>query len=277
LRLAFLDAEMATRPVFSEVGAAVLMSGTFYPPNMYADILGIPQEKRMDRIYKSPFPKENRKVLGLRGMTTQYARRDDAMYGDYAAYLAALAGAVAGNTAAFFPSYKFMEDVASRLEGKLSRTELIVESRSMTKRDRENVVGRLRERKPACLMLAVQGGSLSEGIDYEGNILSAIAVVGLPLAPPNLEVKALVGHFISKFGGARGNLYGYTAPALNKVVQSAGRLIRSEKDRGVVVLMDERFTQARYAVLVPPELQPEMLASQDEMIAEVEHFFKKNR
>jgi len=79
---------------------------------------------------------------------------------------------------------------------------------------------------------AVQGGGLSEGIDYEGNILSAIAIVGLPLAPPNLEVKALVGHFISKFGEERGNLYGYTAPALNTVVQGAGRIVRGEKDRG---------------------------------------------
>jgi DNA excision repair protein ERCC-2 len=199
------------------------------------------------------------------------------MYEDYAKRLAALADAVAGNVAAFFPSYKFMEDVAAKLDGKLSKKELIVESRSMTKRDRENAVGRLRDGKPACLMMAVQGGGLSEGIDYEGNILSAIAVVGLPLAPPNLEVKALVGHFISKFGEERGNLYGYIAPALNKVVQSAGRLIRSEKDRGVVVLMDERFAQARYAALLPPEMHPKMLVSQEEMIAEAGRFFKKNR
>jgi DNA excision repair protein ERCC-2 len=143
----------------------------------------------------------------------------------------------------------------------------------MTKRDRENVVGRLRDGKPACLMLAVQGGGLSEGMDYEGNILSAIAVVGLPLAPPNLEVRALIGHFASVFGGERGNLYGYIAPALNRVVQSAGRLIRSEKDRGVVVLMDERFAQARYAALLPPEMRPEMLGSPDELIAEVKRFF----
>jgi len=126
-------------------------------------------------------------------------------------------------------------------------------------------------------MLAVQGGGLSEGTDYEWNILSAIAVVGLPLAPPNLEVKALVGHFVSKFGDERGNLYGYTAPALNKVVQSAGRLIRSERDRGVVVLMDERFAQARYKSFLPPEMQPEIIGSQEDLVAEIGHFFKKNR
>jgi DNA excision repair protein ERCC-2 len=273
LRIAFLEVETAAGPVLAGAGAAVLMSGTLCPPGMYADILGVPEGKRMERIYESPFPKENRKVLSLRGITTQYARRDETMYGDYADRLAALAGAVAGNVAVFFPSYKFMEDVAAKLDNRFSKKELIVESRSMTKRDRENVVGRLRDGKPACLMLAVQGGGLSEGMDYEGNILSAIAVVGLPLAPPNLEVRALIGHFASVFGGERGNLYGYIAPALNRVVQSAGRLIRSEKDRGVVVLMDERFAQARYAALLPPEMRPEMLGSPDELIAEVKRFF----
>jgi DNA excision repair protein ERCC-2 len=277
LRLAFLEAETAAGPILSEVSAAVLMSGTLCPPDMYADILGVPEEKRMGRIYESPFPKENRKILGLRGITTQYTRRDDAMYEDYAERLAALADNIVGNVAAFFPSYRYMEDVAAKLDGKLSRTELIVESRSMTKRDRENVVGRLRDGKPVCLMLAVQGGGLSEGIDYEGNILSAIAVIGLPLAPPNLEVRALVGHFVSKFGEERGNLYGYTAPAINKVVQSAGRLIRSEKDRGVVVLMDERFGQARYATLLPPEMRPKMLGSREELIAELRLFFDKGK
>jgi len=211
----------------------------------------------------------------LRGITTQYTRRDDSMYEDYAERLAALAGAVAGNVAAFFPSYKFMDDVAAKLEGKLSKKDLMVESRSMTKRDRMEAVERLRHGKPSCLMLAVQGGGLSEGIDYEDNILSAIAVVGLPLAPPNLEVRALVGHFVSKFGEERGNLYGYTAPAINKVIQCAGRLIRSEKDRGVVVLMEERFGQTRYASLLPPDMRPKMLGSREEFIGELKTFFDK--
>ena len=275
LRLAFLEAETAAGPVFSEAGAAVLMSGTLCPPGMYADILGIPEERRMERIFESPFPKENRKILGLRGITTQYTRRDDAMYESYAERLATLAGAVAGNVAAFFPSYKYMDDVAAKLDGRLSSKDLMVESRSMSKRDRENVVGHLRDKRSSCLMLAVQGGGLSEGIDYEDNILSAIAVVGLPLAPPNLEVRALVGHFVSKFGEERGNLYGYTAPAINKVVQSAGRLIRSEQDRGVVVLMEERFGQARYASLLPPDMRPKMLGSREELVGELKTFFDR--
>lgn len=273
LRIAFLEVETAAGPILSEVGAAVLMSGTLCPPGMYADLLGVPKQKRMERIYGSPFPKENRKVLGLGGITTQFNKRDEGMYENYATTLAALAGAVTGNVAAFFPSYKFLGDVGSRINNKLSGSELIVESKSMTKRDRENIVDRLRDRNQSCLMLAVQGGGLSEGIDYEGNILSAIAVVGLPLAPPNLEINALIRHFKSEFGEENGYFYGYIAPAINKVVQSAGRLIRSEKDRGVVILMDERFSQARYATVLPPEMQPKIFESPDELIAEVKLFF----
>jgi DNA excision repair protein ERCC-2 len=110
LRIAFLEAEAAAGPVFANAGAAVLMSGTLCPPGMYADILGVPPERRMERIYSSPFPKENRLVLGLRGLTTQYTRRDETMYGRYAAAIMALSMAVKGNVAAFFTSYKFGPD-----------------------------------------------------------------------------------------------------------------------------------------------------------------------
>jgi len=274
LRIAYLEAETAAGPVFANVGSAVLMSGTLCPPGMYADILGVPPERRLERIYESPFPKENRLVLGLRGLTTQYTRRDGAMYGRYAAAIMGLSQAVNGNVAAFFTSYKFLEDVASRMEAGIRGKDIVVESRSMGKRDRAEIVDGLHERGRGQLLLAVQGGGLSEGIDYEGNILSVIAVAGMPLAPPNLEVKALMGHFVSRFGEGSGNLYGYVAPAMNKVVQSAGRLIRSEKDRGVIVLLDERFSEARYNSFLPPEMRPEMVGDVERLVGKVREFFK---
>lgn len=274
LRIAYLEAEAAAGPVLADVGAAVLMSGTLCPPGMYADILGVPPERRLERIYSSPFPKENRLVLGLRGLTTQYTRRDEAMYGRYAAAITALSLAVKGNVAAFFTSYKFLEDVASRLEAGIRGRDMIVESRTMRKRDRAGIVDGLHEQGRGQLLLAVQGGGLSEGIDYEGNILSVIAVAGMPLAPPSLEVKALMGHFSSRFGEGAGNLYGYVAPAMNKVVQSAGRLIRSEKDRGVIVLLDERFSGERYSSFLPPEMRPEMAADVEKLVAKVRAFFR---
>jgi hypothetical protein len=127
------------------------------------------------------------------------------------------------------------------------------------------------------LLVFAVGGASADPLPLFPSSMCIPDLTGAPLAPPNLEVRALVGHFVSKFGEERGNLYGYTAPAINKVVQSAGRLIRSEKDRGVVVLMDERFGQARYATLLPPEMRPKMLGSREELIAELSLFFDKGK
>jgi DNA excision repair protein ERCC-2 len=103
------------------------------------------------------------------------------------------------------------------------------------------------------------------------NLLSAVVVIGLPLAPPSKEVDALIGYFDRKFGRGRGDEYGYVNPAMNRVVQAAGRLIRTEKDRGVVVLMDERFLHDRYMRCFPPDWTP---GSTDDLGRDVRSFFE---
>ena len=121
--------------------------------------------------------------------------------------------------------------------------------------------------------MGVQGGSLSEGVDYIGNLLSAVVVIGLPLAPPSKEVDALVAYFDRKFGRGRGEAYGYVNPAMNRVVQAAGRLIRTETDRGVVVLMDERFSMDRYKGAFPPDWTPHRTK---DLGGEVSSFFSRS-
>jgi DNA excision repair protein ERCC-2 len=273
LKLCHLDPSVMGGPIFSEVHGAVLMSGTLCPPEMYADVLGVPAERRMFHVYDSPFPPENRKVVALKGVSSEYTKRGEAMYARYAYALAELARATPGNVAAFFPSYEFVREVSNRLAGNSKVQNVIVENRGMAKTDREAILDRLRARREPNLLIAVQGGSLGEGIDYERNLLSVLVVAGVPLPPPNKEVLALKNHCIKCFGQEKGEIYGYYALAFNKVVQSAGRLIRSEKDRGVVVLMDERFMQSRYAVFLPPELMPKVLGHPAELVEEVKGFF----
>jgi DNA excision repair protein ERCC-2 len=278
LKLCFLDPKLLAGPIFEEVHSAVLMSGTLYPPDMYGDVLGVPLERRLGRAYDSPFPKENRKVLAVREVTTRYVKRGKDMNITTAEHVMGLARAAEGNVAAFFPSYRLIEGVADRIGKTLRGPELLVETQGMTKSDREAYLRHLRShRANGCLLLAVQGGSLSEGIDYHDNLLSAVAIIGIPLAPPNLEVKALTNHYTNIFGREKGYLYGYMAPAFNKVVQGAGRLIRSETDRGVIVLMDERFVQSRYLNLLPPDLRPVPLGSVGELEDSVSVFFKENK
>ena len=142
----------------------------------------------------------------------------------------------------------------------------------MGKRDREALTDRLEELRDGRggALLGVQGGSLSEGVDYIGNLLSCVVVVGLPLAPPSREVDALIAYFDGKFGPGKGEEYGYVNPAMNRVVQAAGRLIRTERDRGVVVLMDERFLQRRYLRTFPPDWTPR---AADDLGDQVSTFF----
>jgi len=274
LKMAFLEIETVTGPVLAKVKSAVLMSGTLYPTSMYADILGVPKERLVQTVVKSPFPLQNRKAFGLRDLTTEFKKRDEEMYAKYAEALSDITRAVEGNIAAFFPSYQLLEDIKSKLNIQESKKEIIIESRSMTKKDREDVLEQLTQGEHRYLLLAVQGGGLSEGMDYAGNILSAIAIMGIQLAPPDLETKALVQHFKGLFGAALGNSYGYNAPAINKAVQSAGRLIRCEKDYGVVLLLDERFQRERFSSLMPPEMKPQMYDSSIELVSEVMTFFR---
>jgi DNA excision repair protein ERCC-2 len=105
------------------------------------------------------------------------------------------------------------------------------------------------------LIVGVLGGGLSEGVDYRDNLLRAVCIVGLPLSPPTLEIEALKAYYAAKFGGEKGHEYAVVYPALNKVLQAAGRPIRGERDRAVVVLMDRRYLDARYVAGMPPDFR----------------------
>jgi len=119
-------------------------------------------------------------------------------------------------------------------------------------------------------MLGVLGGGLSEGVDYRDNLLRAVCIVGLPLSPPTLEVEALKAYYAQKFGAEKGYEYAVVYPALNKVLQAAGRPIRGEADRAIVVLMDRRYLDPRYAAGMPPDFR---YRATDDLAREAVSFF----
>jgi len=249
-----LDPAFISTPVFERVHASVVMSGTLYPPTMFRDILGVPEA--VCRAFSSPFPKENKKVIVTEGLTTKYTARGVGMYRKIAETIANIANETQENVAVFFPSYSFMMAVREHYS-QVFLWKLHLEKQKMSKKEKELLYRELfkdRKRKKHSMLWGVQAGSLSEGIDYEDNILKAVIVVGLPLSPPSLEVNNLVGYYSHKFGKSKGQLYGYIYPALSKVIQAAGRGIRSEKDYGMVVLMDYRFKYHRYRKYFPADL-----------------------
>jgi len=278
LNYRLLDPSAVTRERFDSVHAAILMSGTLWPVRMYSDLLGLDPQRTVCGEYRSPFPPENRLVLVTPGLTTRYNARGPEMYARLAGGVSDVLRATPGNVAVFTPSYALLSSILDTLEGAggqaLGGKELLIEERRMGKKDREMLTKRLKviRNGPGGVLLGVQGGSLSEGVDYIGNLLSAVIVMGLPLAPPSKEVDALIAYFDVKFGPGRGDEYGYVNPAMNRVVQAAGRLIRTETDRGVVVLMDQRFAMDRYLRTFPPDWTP--MRTKD-LTSEVSAFFER--
>ncbi|HYR80950.1 MAG TPA: ATP-dependent DNA helicase [Thermoplasmata archaeon] len=253
-----MDPSVLSKRVFDRVHASVLMSGTLYPAGMYADLLGIDHAHRMIRTYGSPFPKTNRLLLVHPELTTLYAKRSAQMHDRMAQQIAAIAAAVPGNVALFFPSYELLEEAHSRFLALRVGKRILVERPEWTKAQRDGSIEALRvaRREGGAVLFAVQGGSLSEGIDYEGNVLAAVVVVGLPLSPPNVEVEALKDYYCRKFGFEKGYDYAYVFPAVNKVLQAAGRPIRSERDRAAIILLEGRLLEPRYARCLPPDFDP---------------------
>ena len=258
-----MDPSILSKPVFDRVHASILMSGTLFPAEMYADLLGISHARRVLRTYASPFPKSNRLLLVHPDLTTLYAKRSARMHDRIAEEIAAIATSAPGNVAAFFPSYELMSEAESRIRERRGRKKILVERSEWTKVQRDGALEALRlaRTEGGALLLGVQGGSLSEGVDYHDNLLDAVVVVGLPLGPPNVEVEALKDYYARKFGHAKGYDYAYVYPAVNKVLQAAGRPIRSETDRAVVVLLEARILEPRYARCLPPDFAPSSTAS----------------
>lgn len=243
-----LDPSIVSKEVFDEAHASILMSGTLTPQEMYRDILGINPEKSMLKVYQSSFPRKNRLVLIVPDATTRYSQRDDKQFEKIAGYCANIITSCKSNMALFFPSYAVRDVVMDKVPD-LKRT-MLLEEKGMNKRTRDEMVNKFKESEGG-ILCGVVGGSFSEGLDYPGKNLECVVIIGIPLSTPDLETKSLIDYYEKKF--KQGWNYGYIYPAINKTIQAAGRCIRSEYDRGVVVLIDERYLWHNYLKCLPPE------------------------
>ena len=156
-----------------------------------------------------------------------------------------------GNYLIFFPSYKYMNDVAEIFKKEYPQIETIIQTRSMNESDRQNYLTKFIEndKTESILGFAVLGGVFSEGIDLKGDNLLGTIVVGVGHPRLSLERNIIKDHFQKQNG--LGYEYAYIYPGMNKVMQAAGRTIRSQKDKGVILLIAKRFTEYRYKKLFP--------------------------
>lgn len=266
-----LDPSLIISDLANQAHALVAMSGTFTPVEMYRDLFGLKADSTILAEYSDPFPKENRKNIIVPGSTTKYSVRGEKMYEKIALQCASICNNVPGNTAIFFPSYNLLEKVYSFFNPLCEKT-ILLEQRGLTKTEREEMLEKFKSYKDTgAVLLGTSAGSFGEGIDLIGDYLKSVVVVGLPLAQPSIETQELINYYDRKY--QRGWDYGYVFPAIIKVMQNAGRCIRSETDRGVIAFIDERYTWKRYKDCFPKSWNIETAAEPGKAIQE---FFNRN-
>tara|TARA_Y100000310_G_scaffold167856_1_gene167818 strand:- start:20632 stop:22497 length:1866 start_codon:yes stop_codon:yes gene_type:complete len=264
LVLKCLSPEILSREAIGDAYCSVLMSGTLTPTSMYKDILGFSNDV-VEKEYQSPFPKENRLVMVVPSATTKYSQRSDLQFQKIAEICGDICKRVKGNSLIFFPSYYLMERVRDYFV-KNCDSKVFMEKRSLSKSEKETFIEIFKGEKDAVL-LAVSSGNFGEGLDMPG-VLKSVIVVGLPLQVPDLEIKELIRYYEERFN--QGWDYGYVFPAISKCMQNAGRCIRSEKDRGVMVFLDERYAYSNYYRCFPRDWEVKVTNNYREM---VENFF----
>jgi DNA excision repair protein ERCC-2 len=263
-----LDPAIATSEVLKHAHSAIIMSGTLAPTEMYKDVLGFP-EGTSEGIFSNPFPKKNRLAMIIPTVTTKFSSRTPQQYEKIANVCSEIVNLVPGNAVVFFPSYNVRDEVHRYLAGKCNK-KLMKETPEMAKSEKTELLERFKaDHKKGSILLAVIGGNFSEGVDLPGDFLKAVVVVGLPLQTPDLETKSLIKYYDLKY--RKGWDYGYILPAFVKALQSAGRCIRSETDKGVICFLDDRYAQERYYGCFPRDWQPTITALYKERISE---FFK---
>ncbi len=249
----------------NSVPSAIHMSGTLAPLDQYARVLGLRDNARLRR-YPSPFPRENRLVVYDRTVTTKYTtmRSDPSMQNRIERRICDLCDAVDRNIMVFFTSYGMMRTMRPYLESHIDRPRYWEESGNQ--RRTSDMLTRFKAGRGG-VFFAVMGGSMAEGIDYPGDELCMAVIVGIPFPPPSPELNALTSLFESRYGKDRGWDYANAVPAARKINQAIGRLIRTETDRGMAVILDSRT--ARFARTI--EASPS-----DDPVADAVRFFSES-
>jgi DNA excision repair protein ERCC-2 len=224
-------------------------------------VLGFDRDRTQLAALASPFPKEHRRVIVVPDISTRYRHRPRS-YEPLARVIEQIVAAKDGNYFVFFPSFEYLEAVASYLAP--GDCTVLRQERFMPERARVDLLDRLRDERVSHLVLAVQGGIFAEGVDYPGGMLIGVIVVGPGLPRVSFEQQLMREYFAERY--EMGFEYAYLYVGMNRVIQSVGRLIRSEHDAGVAVLVGQRFTTPPYAELMPPDwcdVSPSELVSRD--------------
>jgi DNA excision repair protein ERCC-2 len=277
LEIVALDPSKVTAPVFSFTYSNIIMSGTLQPLEAYARITRLP-ENTVQCVVPSPFPKEHILSLVCLGVSTAMEKRTPDMYQTIIERINEVVQNTPANTGIFTASFGVLNAlVAEGLEAALDKP-LFRERRGMSSKANEKIVADFKAcgEGDGAVFLGVQGGRTSEGVDFPGNQMNSVIVVGVPYAEPTPRVKAQISYYETCFPKL-GREYGYVLPAMKKASQAAGRPVRTLKDWGAIVFMDYRFATRYCRSFLPSWLSNEMkiVPNGDKNLArEIQGFFK---
>ena len=242
---------------FSRVGGAALFSATLAPIDFYARLLAVPEKKRWLKL-ESPFPKENLFVARI-PVSVRYRTRNETME-HVVRVIHAMSEAHTGNYIACFPSHAYLMQACKYYCTRFPGEQVICQESHMTEEKRQKFIAKFRS-NPERSMVAfiVLGGVFAEGVDLPDDLLSGAAIVSTGMPQVNPESELLRELYDDGFEG--GTDAAYTYPGFRRVLQAAGRVIRTETDRGVVLLLDERYSAEKYLELMPDHWQVHKITS----------------
>ncbi len=274
VRLICLDPSRVLDARMNRAHAAVLFSATLTPTDYFADILG--GGKGAVRIHlPSPFNPENLCLCAVTGVSTRYEDREKS-YRKLTSIIAGAVSARAGNYIVYFPSYAYMEKVAEHFAARYPNVPLVKQSKNMSAGEKEAFLDAFADDDRLRIGFCVLGGSFSEGVDLPGKRLIGTVIVGTGLPGISNERNILRDHY--EVTRERGYDYAYLYPGMNRVLQAAGRVIRREDDRGVVVLVDDRYADPRTRGIFPDHWEGiEYAGNAGELAEIVRSFWEKFR
>lgn len=286
LKLYCVDPSKNLQERIDKGNATIFFSATLLPINYYKNLLSTKKDNYA--VYaETAFSEEQRLLLLGSDVSSKYTRRGPAEYIRIASYIKKTAEAKQGNYMAFFPSYKMMEEVyweflgmadnGKEREQQKMKIESICQQPGMKEEEREAFLEefseeRSRERKGSFVAFCVMGGIFGEGIDLKKEQLIGAVIVGTGLPQISNEREILMNYYENRSG--EGFDYAYRYPGMNKVLQAAGRVIRTVEDVGVIELLDERFLQSDYRSLFPREWEKRSVCRIDTVEELLEEFWE---
>lgn len=272
VRLMCMNPSANLKACMEHAVSTVFFSATLLPVNYYKLLLS--GDINDYAVYiNSPFHSQNRKILVANDVSSKYTRRTADEYRKIAEYIEKIVSVKKGNYMIFAPSYQFMEEILKEMERGKGDYEIAVQKQSMAESEREEFLSAFHNpHQKTFLSFCVMGGIFSEGIDLTEDKLIGCIIIGTGLPQICMEKEVVKTYFDES--GRNGFDYAYLYPGVNKVLQAAGRVIRTEKDTGIIVLLDDRFLRKEYAALFPREWHDREMVNLRGISSKVEKFWE---